>query len=670
MSDRQKPPPPPELPVTLTAGVPAWDFVRRNRHVTVPLALPALFAGAGFTAAAFPRGRGYLVTACAVAAACMYLAAPHKWDRAREQWYARLSVIMAGGWLCVTAWTGITRWTLIALAAGVLAWGIPWFLHKRPREQKAAKGAIAQWNVWWQHHALSWGLPGSAVIDVTLKGPVVTLRIQLWAGRQHARQVTDAAHLIESALRGFAGPGMVRVAGDHHNASQALVHLKRANPLAGTIRWDASLVPLSVTESAAIGLGEEGAWIRVCLAANWFLIGRSRSGKSNELSLFLAAITGCDDALVWLIDRKGGRAARPWMPAVDWCATTIEEARLMLDTAVAEIRARGTYADDGTEQLRPTTEVPAIFLVVDEAAQVTGLASGDARCAADLASVASMGMGLAVYVIASTQYGALDASVRTEETRSNLPNRICFAVTSQAHGAFALSDYQNLDASRLEKQGSFYYQLGPKADSAPARAPEMTHDLVRSIAARNGAMPRRPLVLYASDHQAVYDARWSRLPAAFRDGAPQYAAWLDAGHSPEEAPVIPAPHGDDMAERLARVDADTAETPDIHMADLPRIPSDAEIRGEVSRRKARFARALMAAPADGISPARLQQATGLGRTWIHQQLSSLTDAGAVIKVASSGNSSAYLAAPGEDVWQAMEAIRAGHGRLLEAARSA
>lgn len=662
-------PRPPELPSATgrESSVPVVAFARRHRHVTVPLAVPVLFAAAAGAVLAVPQYRGYVLLGGALVAAGMYLHAPHRWDRKSEQWYARLSAAAAAGWLASVSLTGLTVWTWGALGVLAIAWGIPWFWHKRPRRAAVAKGIAAEWNSWWIHHAAYFGVPGSGITEVTTRGATDTLTVQLWAGKQTAAQVDDARPLIESALRGYVRHGMVRVS-RNGNPSQALVHLKRANPLAKPLTWDPTAQPVTVTAMVPIGMSEDGDWLKAPLTVNWFIIGESRSGKSNQLSLKLAAITGCDDARVWLIDMKGGRAGRPWLPALDWLATTTDEARVMLATGLAEIQARAIHADDGSEQLTPTSEVPAIFIVIDETHGVTSVQRGDAKCAADLAAIASMGMGLAVYVIVVTQYGALDESVRTEQTRGNLKYRLCFAVAEARHAQFALPDYSKLDASKLRDKGSFYAKLGPDVTPVPARAPEMSHALVRQIAARHGAMPRRPLVLYASDQQDTYDQRWARLPEHFRPLAPQCEGItgtpvpLAADDAVSSGTGTTPPEGGDLAEAAARAEAETARVPDVSLAGMT-LPTDAELRREVDRRKARFARALMDAPETGISPDQLITATSLSNSWVHQQLGRLTSNGTVIKL----GRGAYRAAPDTNVWDAMEALRTTDAALLGAA---
>lgn len=663
-------PAPPQLPSATgrESSIPAVAFARRHRHVTVPLAVPLLFLVAGALELAFRQYRGYVLTGGVLLCLFMFIHAPRRWDRAPEQWYARLSAAAAVGWLAAVSLTGFTMWTWIALGAGAIAWGVPWFAHKRPRRAAVARGIAAEWNTWWIHHAAYFGVPGSGLADVSTRAATDTLTVQLWAGKQTVRQLQDAMPLIESALRGYVRRGMVRVAPSPADPSQALVHLKRANPLAKPLTWDPAAQPATVTAPVPIGMTEEGEWLKAPLTVNWFIVGESRSGKSNQLSLKLAAITGCPDGRVWLIDMKGGRAARPWLPALDWLATTIEEARVMLGAALAEIQARAVHADDGSEQLTPTSEVPALFIVIDETHEVTSVSRGDGRCASLLEAIASMGMGLAVYVVVVTQYGALDESVRTEQTRGNLKYRLCFAVAEARHAQFALPDYSKLDASRLRDKGSFYARLGPDVTPVPARAPEMSHDLVRQIAARHGAMPRRPLVLYAGDQQEAYDQRWHRLPGHFRKLAPQCEGIegppvpLAAGGSAAASGTGTTPPADDMAEAAARAEAGAARVPDVSLAGMS-LPSDAQLRREVDRRKARFARALMDAPETGISPDQLITATGLSNSWVHQQLGRLTGSGTVIKL----GRGAYRAAPDTNVWDAMEALRTTDAALLGAA---
>ena len=160
----------------------------------------------------------------------VHLKAPHKWDRPIERWYARASAGAAGAWLTAVSLTGLNWPEAGALGAGALAWGVPFWWHKRPRG-KRLQGIVAIWDEWWRHYAPSWSLAGSEVVAVATHGVIDTLRIQLVPGRQSLRDVEQMLPLLESALRGHVAPRMTRAEADPKDPSQILVHLKRKNPL-------------------------------------------------------------------------------------------------------------------------------------------------------------------------------------------------------------------------------------------------------------------------------------------------------------------------------------------------------------------------------------------------------------------------------------------------------
>lgn len=681
MSKTAAPPHPPQsLPgkPRFTWLVPLW--MRRHRHLTVPLLLvPAVFPAAGL-ALHTSRWRAETLIASGVVLACVWFFAPHKWDRPAERFYAIASVAAAGGWLTFAAYRGFSRWTWIAAVVLAALWGVPWWWHKRVRLYSSSARLVRSWNSWWQANSHLWNGQGSGVIDLDPRRDVEELRIQLVPGVHHAEVVKDWLPRIESALQGYVRHGMVRGQVDPRNPSQALIQLRRENPLRDDVEWDPKQAPSTITQPAPIGKHGAGNWVKTLLLRNWFVLGMTRWGKSNWLSAFLATVSQCDDALPWLIDMKGGRATRPWLPALDWAAVTIDEARLLLGCALAEIQARAEDAESETEQLEPTPEVPALFVIIDETHEVTSLPVGDTECAVQLSRVVSLGNGLAVYGVVATQYGSLDESVRFAQTRANLDGRVCFHVASSRDGQFALEDWAKLDASRLDVPGSFYYQLGARASVEDAKGPHMPHALVRMIAAANGKLraSRPPLRLYCGDRpisdqpgaptwQQVYDDRWRRLPAKFWKDAPQCDGLAVPGPaSPPVAAPAPSPAAAglaaDAAAIAARIEADIAGTPDINPGQLARIPSEIELETETLRKMAMFARLLTDADPH-ITPKDLVSKSGMSRAWIMAMLPDLVTDEVVIN---SGKGQ-YRAVPGADVWAAIEAIRDRRARSLTGA---
>ena len=419
--------------------------------------------------------------------------------------------------------------------------------------------------------------------------------------------------------------------------------------------------------------------ISVDSASHLYLAGESciPTHNSNLLSVDLAALTGCPDSRQILIDIGGGRSCRPWLGAVDCAATGIDEARQVLRMLNDEVQARRRGAYFGEEQVTPSPACPAIHLLIDEVHALTSVPNGDAECARLLALIASQGNAVAVYVEVFTQHGSLEESVRTEQTRANLPFRVAFRVAEARHGAYAIPEYAKLDASRLEEKGTCYIKDGPDASPEQVRTCHMPHELVRRIAAQphHAALNRPPLVLYAQQWQEWWDTRWSRLDPVFAADCPQYQVLAAA--TPAQAvtaaqqasasagPVPAAPGEGDGKAAAARITAELDAT----YAGLPSgtpIPPVKNLGTMVARQKDHFAAALQTAPPGGIAPAQLVAESGMSRAWVHSMLGALLEAGAVTQPARGR----YRPVPGADIRQAMSAVKAAGDQLYREAKAA
>jgi len=667
----------------------AFRSYRRNRHLSVPLTVPAAcWACAQVMHSAVPHGALITVVATGIGGAVIAFFAPSRWNRPAEVLYVRLSAGAFFAWESLAGWKGPgTPWLgglLVVLGA---AWGIPWWRHKRPRGQRRRQRLLARWDGWWQHHANAWGLGGSRVIEAAEAGVTIRLRVQLLAGRQSPESVRAVLRLIESGLDGMVTAGMVRV--EVVKPSVVDLHVKLADPLEQEVAWDQSLAPRSVHEMAVDGLTETGRWKHTPMRVNALIIGRTRSGKSNHLLVRLAQLSGCADGRQVIIDLKGGRSARPALETgcAEYVITSVDEARMYLRMITAEIEARAKHWYTGGEQGHATEEVPAIHTLIDEVRNLASATAGDDTCAALLATLASQGSGLELYAEVYTQYGSLDESVQTEQTRSNLLLRAVYAVEEARHGTFAIPDYATHDASRLRQKGSHLLKDGPQAMTEQVRAPKMDHDLFREIAARNVRRlgSRGPLALYCGSMTAIpagedgtpavtwqewWDRRWERLDPAFRKISPQYQEWADtqpavpAATAPQAAPAAPAREVTPVAAELAAsIAAEGAPYEHITDDDLPR-PRRGELAEVRAGQVERFCDALMASPG-GITATQLRAECGRGLDWIYQALNALTSAGALTVV----RKGMWAPLPGADVHQALEAAEARNRQLRDDAKA-
>ena len=579
------------------------------------------------------------------------------------------------------------------LLAGGIAWGIPWWRHHRPRGQRKRARLIAECDAWWQSHCWSWNLAGSQVTDAHLSGVTLRMRIQGLAGRHSYQQFEQALHLIESAAEGHSDVGLVRIAKVKGHPSQVDLFLKKENPLRETVEYDMGVAPQSVHEMMAIGKSETGAWKMLPVRSSAFVIGMIRSGKSNHLLTRLAALSGCRDGRGIVIDLKGGRSARPVLRSgcAEYVVTGVDEARMLLRMLVAEDKARSKYCYDGSEQLLATEDVPSLHLFIDETHELTSVMNGDAECAALLALHSSQGPGLEGYTEVYTQFGSLEESVRTDQTRGNLPVRACYQVAEARHGAYVIPEYAKLDASKLEEKGTCYVKDGPKMFPEQVRAPHMSHELFFRVAAQNAALigARPPLRLYCGSQVACrsgdrdvtwqewWDTRWLRLDEAFRAGSPQYqaavadhphaAAAVTAEAQQAAAPVpSPAPGAGDAAQAAARIAADDADL-------MAQIPGDfrpdpalvARLPQVIASQEDRFAETLQGATADSpATPKSLMQASGRSSSWVHDRIAALAEIGHVTQV-SRGQ---YVPVPGTDVRRGLAEIKTRNDRLAREAR--
>jgi hypothetical protein len=673
-------------------------WVRRNGHVTVPLAIPPVMwlAGLVFYQAYLA---GYVAGAGIILAVAVCYFAPHKWDREPEVWYARLSVIGAVLWLIAASTAGplsgeVTGIVLAStLAAGGAAWGFFWWRHKRPRGQRKRDRLIAQADTWWQSHCWRWNLGGSFAKDAQVSGVTLRIRVRGIPGLHTLQHFRQALPLIESAAEGHADIGLVRIEPVKGYPSEVDIFLKQENPLREIIEYDMSLAPRSVHEAAPIGKSETGAWKMLSQRVNCFVIGATRTGKSNHLLVRLAGLSGCRDDRQILIDLKGGRSARPVLKAAsaEYVITEIDEARTYLRMAVAEGKARAKYAYTGDEQLLADEDTPALHTMIDETHGLTSAANGDSECAKLLALVSSLASGLEGYVEVYTQNGSLEESVQTEQTRGNLLCRVAYRVAEARHGAYVIPEYQRLDASRLEEKGTCYIKDGPDMFPEQVRAPKMDHDLFYRVAAQNVALigARPPLRLYCGAETAFragdrdvtwqewWDTRWLRLDDAFHAISPQYqAAVADSPHAAaavaaearQAAGTVPspAPGAGTGQEAAARIAADGA-------ALMARVPDDFRPDPELVRRlpqviagqEERFAEALQGAAADSpATPRDLSRESGRSRSWVHDQVGALLEIGYVTQV-SYGQ---YAPVPGMSIRQGLAEIKARNARLAREAR--
>jgi hypothetical protein len=213
-------------------------------------------------------------------------------------------------------------------------------------------------------------------VDEDRSGTLVKIKLPS-DGKTTIAVLDGIARGVEVALK--AKPMSVRFEVGAH-AGEVVMRRSEKDVLAQPVHLPADYGPLTINERLRIGTHENGLpYAALLREVATLAVGERGSGKSNLANVFISQLARCIDVLIFVIDLKGGRMARPWVapwalnptvikrPAVDWVATTREEAHLMLTACVAGIDAR-SYSGHGGEKLTPDRQHPAILLLCDEIA--------------------------------------------------------------------------------------------------------------------------------------------------------------------------------------------------------------------------------------------------------------------------------------------------------------
>lgn len=356
------------------------------------------------------------------------------------------------------------------------------------------------------------------------------------------RRVRALVEPFETALDVDAG--CVRF--ERLSGAEFAVHVVTQNVLAETVPFpfDPAEAPISINDPLGIGPNELGDIVEILLREIQVLLsGTTGAGKSNLLAVLIALLTRCDDVVIWMIDLKGGRTAKPWLkpwltgsdpratcPVIDWVATTLDEVEIMLPCLVKVADYRST-AGDG-EKVTPSPHQPQIVLIVDESAVVFGNnVPGGPRRAQLLENIAGRGRSEALLVLLSVLRSTV-TMIGSGDIKSLFKLRLAMGVSGAADARLALDDSElAAGVAALKYPGTLYMQQDA-ARPVPTKAYRMDFDRIPEIAAAH--TPWRPglerdLELYLG---AAYSERWSE----------ERAGHLIPGHKPKLPTAIGANH--------------------------------------------------------------------------------------------------------------------------------
>lgn len=407
-----------------------------------------------------------------------------------------------GAWgVVVTAWFTAARllgsvWQAdllgpLFLALAILApAGAAIIAHNRDDERKKIAAQEIRKNTAelqrWEMALSRADVPGVRVTDVvpTPVGRMVFGRLGKATSDRRAitfDTLASRGHEIAVSLR-LAGDAVSFEQRAGRSSADFIMHVRERQGPREDYPLPAENHPISVAEPLGIGKLDSGREYRLLVReVTVMIIGVKGSGKSNLLNVFLAQLARCPDALVFMIDLKGGRTARPWLmpwvmghtrkPVVDWLATTRQEADMMLDALMALGTAR-SQSGEGWEKIEPSAGTPAIVLICDESAVLTGhqIKSDDGlsnyKLAQKLAQLVELYRSECIDEIVSALRGNVDIQGSTA-VKAMSEARIGLRVTQASDGRMVFPD-DNAAAdmlSRITDKGDGLVKIG--ADLSP-----------------------------------------------------------------------------------------------------------------------------------------------------------------------------------------------------------
>lgn len=424
---------------------------------------------------------------------------------ARFSWLAVFMGCYTAGWALWASGGWMRPAVLVAWAAGTIAF-IPLTAlaaaHARDNAQEAVANAVhdplaekREEMLKFEHMFRTLGFTEEVngeeqssvrVMDLSheLAGRVVRLQLPR-SGKVTLRDLEQVAHRIEVILR--MRPGTAEFGHDGH-AGDVTLRLRERDFLRSTIPFRGEHRATTINKPFAVGVQEDGSVASITLRRlHARIIGVTDAGKSNLINVILAQLCGMVDTVVWVIDMKGGMVAKPWLrpyadgrtntPAIDWVATTREEAALMMQCLVKGIDARANAA--GGSQIIPSASRPQIILVCDEMADLWGVGKGTRKQVGQDAStnnefigwgeqVTQKGRALAVASLWATQRGT-NTMAGSGDMKANTKLEIILGTKSQAEAMYANADNkvaQKRAAALVDTPGAGTITMAAKASLA------------------------------------------------------------------------------------------------------------------------------------------------------------------------------------------------------------
>lgn len=289
-------------------------------------------------------------------------------------------------------------------------------------------------------------------------GTGYTVEVELPEGGTTRRAVADRADALASDLDLPNGCGVQVLPGVSRRRVLVLVATRSMLGTEVPYPLDEITQTLTVNNALPVALLADGGRCELDMRqASTIVTGPTGSGKTNWLHTLIARLSQTNDVLVWVIDLNGGSVGLPWLnawreaqqgaagsrwagadipaPGVDWVASTVEEARRMLEAAVRIAKARkvayqSAMRDADDDKLPVGPDTPEIVIVMDEGAEASATREGK-DVMAGLSEVIRIARAMAIRAVVSVLRVTQDV-LPDPMVRKQAANRVCTGATEDS----------------------------------------------------------------------------------------------------------------------------------------------------------------------------------------------------------------------------------------------
>ncbi|MEU2346967.1 FtsK/SpoIIIE domain-containing protein [Streptomyces sp. NPDC013082] len=233
-------------------------------------------------------------------------------------------------------------------------------------------------------------------------------------------------------------PSGVVVTQDPENGARGTISLRVADLLKDGVPFAApAALGMMPTHPIPVGLYADGeVWLLDPFSApilqHVLVMGVTGAGKSEFLRSLVAHLATRQKMTVFLVDlAKGRQTVGHIADGIDWLIQDAKEAKRMLRSLPAAIKARGdVLADEGLDQWTPASSLNAMLVWIEEAADVADFD--------ELEEIARKARSVGIWLGISLQR-ATWTNVSTD-VRANLQGSVCFGVDQPGDAGFCLPD--------------------------------------------------------------------------------------------------------------------------------------------------------------------------------------------------------------------------------------